>query len=92
MELWFSDFFCDNGSPDGRDVQAGLTDRMIYQRHVGGFLAFQFHSLSEHVLTESEESVLKRGLNFASTNLDMVCVAESARFKLHPALEFCWRI
>jgi hypothetical protein len=24
--------------PDGRDVQAGLTDQMVYQRHVGGFL------------------------------------------------------
>jgi hypothetical protein len=35
-----SDFCCDNGSPDGRDVQAGLTDRMVYQRHVSGFLVF----------------------------------------------------
>jgi hypothetical protein len=26
---------CDDGSPDGRDVQAGLADRMVYQRHVG---------------------------------------------------------
>jgi hypothetical protein len=34
------DFCCDNGSPDGRDVQAGLTDRKVYQRHVGGFLVF----------------------------------------------------
>jgi hypothetical protein len=39
-ELQFPDFCCDNGSPDGRDVQAGLTDRMVYQRHVGGFLVF----------------------------------------------------
>jgi hypothetical protein len=33
-------FCCDNGSPDMRDVQAGLTDRIVYQRHVGGFLVF----------------------------------------------------
>jgi hypothetical protein len=39
-ELQFSAFCCDNGTPDGRDVQAGLTDRMIYQRHVCGFLVF----------------------------------------------------
>jgi hypothetical protein len=25
-------FCCDNGSPDGRDVQAGLTDRMVSDR------------------------------------------------------------
>jgi hypothetical protein len=25
-------FYCDNRSPDGRDVQAGLTDQMVYQR------------------------------------------------------------
>jgi hypothetical protein len=55
-------------------------------------------SLSEHVLTKSEESVLKKGLNFAITdrgsNLDMVCAAESARSKLPLALgtELCWRI
>jgi hypothetical protein len=55
-------------------------------------------NLSEHVLTESKESVLKRGLNFAArnrvSNLDMVCAAESARSKPPPALrmEFCWRI
>jgi hypothetical protein len=47
-------------------------------------------NLSEHVLEESEESVLVRGLNFALTNrvpnLDMVqvCVALG--------VEFCWRI
>jgi hypothetical protein len=39
-ELQFFYFCCDNGSPDGRDVQAGMTDRMVYQRHVGGFLVF----------------------------------------------------
>jgi hypothetical protein len=38
-ELFF-DFCCDNGSPDGREVQAGLTDRMVCQRHVGAFLVF----------------------------------------------------
>jgi hypothetical protein len=40
---WSCSFFyfhCDNGSPDGTDVQAGLTDRIIYQRYVGGFLVF----------------------------------------------------
>jgi hypothetical protein len=45
-------------------------------------------NLPEDVLTESEESVLKRRLNFAVTtrvsNLEMVCVAESARSKLPP--------
>jgi hypothetical protein len=35
-----SNFCCDNGSPDARDVQTGMTDRMVYQRHVGGFLVF----------------------------------------------------
>jgi hypothetical protein len=33
-------FCCDNGSLDGRDVHAGLADRLVYQRHVGGFLVF----------------------------------------------------
>jgi hypothetical protein len=28
-QLYFLDFRCDNGSPDGRDVQTGLTDRMV---------------------------------------------------------------
>jgi pantothenate kinase len=55
-------------------------------------------NLPEHVLTESETSVLKTGLNFAITNrgssLDMACAAEFARSKLPLALgmEFCWRI
>jgi hypothetical protein len=39
-ELQFSDFCRDYDSPDRRDVLAGLTDRMIYHRHVGGFLVF----------------------------------------------------
>jgi hypothetical protein len=26
-------FCCDNRSPDGRHVQAGLNDQMVYQRH-----------------------------------------------------------
>jgi hypothetical protein len=47
-------------------------------------------NLSEHVLTESEESVLNRGLNFAVTNkvsdLGIVLAAESARSKLPFAL------
>jgi hypothetical protein len=33
-------YTCSNWSPGGRDVQGGLTDRMVYQRHVGGFLVF----------------------------------------------------
>jgi hypothetical protein len=33
-----SQFCCDNGSPDGRVVEAGWSDRMIYERHVGRFL------------------------------------------------------
>jgi hypothetical protein len=38
--LEYSDFCCDNRSPDGRDAQAGLTGLMVYQRHVGRFLIF----------------------------------------------------
>jgi hypothetical protein len=38
--MQLSDFCCNNGSPDGRDVQAGLTDRMVQQRHTGGVLVF----------------------------------------------------
>jgi hypothetical protein len=34
-ELLFLDICCDKGCPDGRDIQTGLTDRMIRQRHVG---------------------------------------------------------
>jgi hypothetical protein len=36
----FFDFCYDNRGPDERDVQGGLTDRMVQQRHVGGFLVF----------------------------------------------------
>jgi hypothetical protein len=55
-------------------------------------------SLTELVLTDSEDSVLKRGLNYSVTNgvsnLDMVCAAESAKSKHPPVLnmEFFWRI
>jgi hypothetical protein len=31
MELWLFYFYSDNRSPDGRDVQAGLTDWMVCQ-------------------------------------------------------------
>jgi hypothetical protein len=34
------DFCCDDGGPDGRHIHTGLTDWMVQQRHVGGFLAF----------------------------------------------------
>jgi hypothetical protein len=44
-ELWFFDFCRDNGSPDGRDVQDGLTDQMVYQRHVGRFLVFSVYGV-----------------------------------------------
>jgi hypothetical protein len=33
-------FCCDIASPDGRDVRDVMTDRMIYHRHMGGFLVF----------------------------------------------------
>jgi hypothetical protein len=36
------DLCCDNGGSDGRDVQTGLTDRMVQQRHVGWFLYVVF--------------------------------------------------
>jgi hypothetical protein len=42
-ELHFSDYCCDIRSPDGRDgrdVPAGLTNWMVYQRYLGGFLVF----------------------------------------------------
>jgi 23S rRNA maturation mini-RNase III len=42
-------------------------------------------NLSNHILTESEKAVLKRGLNFALTtpqsNLDMACAVESIKTK-----------
>jgi hypothetical protein len=37
-EMQFFYFRCDNSSPDGTDIQAGLIDQMVYQRHVGRFL------------------------------------------------------
>jgi hypothetical protein len=37
---YYSDFYCDSESPGGRDVQAGLTDRMVYQRHMRGLFVF----------------------------------------------------
>jgi hypothetical protein len=67
------------------------------EKAIHGFKKF-VHNLSEHVLTESEGSVLKRGLNFPVTNrvsnLNILCAAESARLKLPLALgmEFYWRI
>jgi hypothetical protein len=36
---------CSFLSPDGRDIQDGLTERMIYRRHVGGFLVFSVGGL-----------------------------------------------
>lgn len=60
-------------------------------------------SLSEHVLTDSEESVLNKGFNFGVTNresnFDIACAAESVRSKFRPAFgiesfeEFhaCWK-
>jgi hypothetical protein len=38
--LQFSDFCCENWNLDGTDVQAGLTGRTVYRRHVNGFLIF----------------------------------------------------
>jgi hypothetical protein len=37
-ELQF--FSCDDGIQDGRDIQAGLTDQMVYQRYVDRFFVF----------------------------------------------------
>jgi hypothetical protein len=46
--------------------------------------------LPDLVLTDSEELVLKRGLNFAIANrvsdLDMVCAVESTKSKHPPTL------
>jgi hypothetical protein len=33
-ELWVDNFLFSNGRPYGRDIQDGLTDRMIHQRHM----------------------------------------------------------
>jgi hypothetical protein len=41
MELQLFYLCCDNRSPDGRDVQAVLTDWMVYQRYAGGCLAYE---------------------------------------------------
>jgi hypothetical protein len=41
--LHWPELCCYDRSPDGRDVQSGLTDWMICQNHVGCFLAFQFN-------------------------------------------------
>jgi hypothetical protein len=55
-------------------------------------------NLSEYVLTDSEESVLLKGLNFALanpvSNLDMACAVESVVSKLQQTLgmEFRWKI
>jgi hypothetical protein len=38
--LWVSNFCWYSGSPDGRDVQAGFTEWMVYQRQVDVFLVF----------------------------------------------------
>jgi hypothetical protein len=40
MELQFLYFCCDNGCPDGSNVEVGLTDQIVYHRHVGEFLMF----------------------------------------------------
>jgi hypothetical protein len=44
-ELFFH-FCCDNGRLDDSDVQAGLADRMAYQRYVDGFSVFPVCGLS----------------------------------------------
>jgi hypothetical protein len=54
--------------------------------------------LSEHILTDSEESVLRKGLNFSVTyphsNLDMACAVKSIFSKPPQTLgmEFRWKI
>jgi hypothetical protein len=35
-------FCCENTTPGGRDVQDGLNDRMVYQKHVDGFFIFLY--------------------------------------------------
>jgi hypothetical protein len=55
-------------------------------------------NLSKCVLTESEETVLKKGLNFAVTrphsNLDMACAVEPvvSKFPQTQGMEFRWKI
>jgi hypothetical protein len=41
----FEDFCCDDRNPDGRNVQAGLTDKMICQNHVGCFLSLFVYAI-----------------------------------------------
>jgi hypothetical protein len=40
------DFCWENGSPDGREIQAGLTDRIVYQRLGDGFLVYMTYNLT----------------------------------------------
>jgi hypothetical protein len=55
-------------------------------------------NLSEHTLTDAEEAVLMKGLNFSiiypHSNLDMACTVESVVSKLPQTLgmEFGWKI
>jgi hypothetical protein len=55
-------------------------------------------NLSQHILTEPESTVLKKGLNFGisvpHSNLDMACATEYVASRLSPSLgsEFRWRI
>jgi hypothetical protein len=55
-------------------------------------------NLSKHVLTDSEEAVLMKGLNFSvakpRSNLDMACAMESVASELPQTLgkEFRWKI
>jgi hypothetical protein len=76
-EMQFSDFCCDETSPDGRDVQAGLSDQMAYQSHVDRWLVFpiggvwfsntitvldqHWHKLSEKDRTKQRKARAKRG-------------------------------
>jgi hypothetical protein len=55
-------------------------------------------NLSKHVLTDSEEAVLMKGMTFSvanpHSNLDMACAVESVVSKLPQTLgmEFRWKI
>jgi hypothetical protein len=42
LSLHLSDFWCNSGSVDGRDVQVTLIDRMVYQRHMANSLYFLY--------------------------------------------------
>jgi hypothetical protein len=50
-ELLHFNSFYDNGIQDGRDIQAVLTDRIICQRHVGGFLAYPVWCLVQSAIS-----------------------------------------